>query len=778
MKQTTKTFWCFLAVFIMHHYDVLGPDECLGAVVPYDRLTAVQKNAFAERVQRVGLSVNQSLRLLDSNYLFKVELPAYRSCSYCRGSGCSRYKTSKVKQTVPCSFCNGSGRIQEKVDSSYSDENPDVRTYGSVQSTINYETRHCEKCDGTGRVNIYACEECGGSGYVAAGDGVYVVGKSPKSTTTQKAVIGKAFDSLRLINGKEIQKALVTKLTEEQVELRHSAGIGKYSRDEFVEEDALKLFGGSQTADDVPLPRGSLVDLTQTGSANDLAVNAVNQNDAQLLSLLMSMGVPLEYGDAPFLVLMTDKGDTNAITTLLSKGASVDAPDARGRSALRAAVERGDITLVSEFMARGADPNAKDRKSTTPLHVAAARGNVEMVDYLIDHGARVDSTDADGRTPYDYATASPSGKKVAEQMQIQHTDYAEAKALVAEDKYDEAIAIYRKYKDSGAAQYTLIMKGAYLEGRGRYQDALQIYRQANSPDEIQRVTRLLRNQQDMLTEAHNLEKAARYDDALAVYAQAGAVDEVTRLAVKVAKDMEAAKQYTKAAEYYETAGDWESAGKMRKLSGTAAQAPDQRMDAESVFKKCAPATVSILSGQEYGAGLGSGFIITRDGYLLTNYHVIEESSVLMVLTADKRRFEVKVVDTMPDYDLALLKIDGTGFSFIRLGHSDKIDVGAPVVAIGTPKDLTLAQSITQGIISGKRVYAGIPSFQTSVLINHGNSGGPLLDMTGKAIGITSAGLGTALVTRDGNIGSDIQGINFAIMIDEVRPLLQRNGLNL
>ena len=566
MKQKGRA--CVLAATILLCM-VAGTIESNGAVVPYDQLTPQQKDAFAERVQRVGLSVDQSIRLLETNYQFRAELPAYARCSSCGGTGAARYETSKVKKLALCPNCNGGGRIQQKVNSPYTYNDPKVQTLGSVQSTVKYESVDCPHCGGTGRINVYACEKCGGNGYVAAGRGVYVVG--PSSTPAQKAAAGKVFDVLRLVNGKELHKAQVAKLTEEDVVLRHSAGMGKYGRHEFTEADAAKLFGGPQTTDVPALPRGSPIELTQVSSAKEIGMYAVNQNAPELLLLLMSMGVSLDYGNSPFLVLMIDKGDTNAIADLLSKGASIAARDARGRSALQAAVERSDMSLVSDLMARNADPNAKDNKSVTPLHMAAAKDNVDLVAYLIDHGARVDSADADGRTPYDYAKASPDGKKVAEKMEIQNADYAQAKALVAENKFDEAMSIYGKYKDPGAIQSALITKGAWFEGRGQYQEALQIFKQANAADEIQRVTGLLSGQQDKLAEARNLEKAARPDEALAAYAQAGAKDEVVRLALQLAKDMEAAKQYEKAAKYFESAGDWDSAGKMRKLGAEYAQ---------------------------------------------------------------------------------------------------------------------------------------------------------------------------------------------------------------
>ena len=456
IMNPTKIFWGLMALIIT--CNISSPALCLAAVVPYDQLTPQQKGAYAQRVQQVGLSVEQSFSLLETNYQFKVELPAYARCSSCGGTGCAQWQTGTVKKQALCTYCNGGGRIQRKVDSSYAYKNPKVQTLGTVQSSVKYETVNCEYCSGTGRLNVYACSQCAGNGFVAAGRGVYVVG--PTSTAAQKAVAGKLYDLLRLVNGKEIRKAQVTKLTEGDVELRHSAGMGKYKRNEFVDEDAAKLFGGPHTAGDEALRRAVIIDLTQISTVNDLGRYIVDQHDSKLLSLLMTMKVPLDYGNSPFLVLMTDKGDTNAIAMFLSRGASIDAQDARGWSALRAAVEQGAVSLVTEYLARDANPNTRDIKSVTPLHVAAAKDSVELVNCLIDHGARIDSTDSQSRTPYDYARLSRVGNRVAKQMEVQISDYTQAKVLVDEDKYDEALVIFNKYKDAGAVKETLLLKGA------------------------------------------------------------------------------------------------------------------------------------------------------------------------------------------------------------------------------------------------------------------------------------------------------------------------------
>ena len=558
LRRVVAGVWLWLAV---------GSTGSGAVGVPYSQLTPQQKQAYALQVQRFGLTADQADKLLDADYLLKVELPGYRQCPFCRGTGASSYDTSKVKSTIRCVQCQGGGRIQRKIDPTYTYKDPNRQTFGAVQSETNYEFIDCPKCGGSGRIVVYACADCGGAGMVAAGPGLYIIGKSQKATSATNT-----FDVLHLRNGKDISRVQVTRIAGDEAELRHAAGMGKYRRGDFLKEDAARLFGAEPEAAGVVPSKESLIDMTVGSPPHYLGNCALEMKDVRLLTLLISMGVALDYENSPYLVLAIDKGETNLVAALLSKDASVNARDARGRSALRAAVEKGDRNLVSSLLTHDAEPNTRDAKSATPLHVAAAKGDLEMVDYLIDHGARMDLADKEGRTPVDYAKRSSLGKKVADKFEIQNADYARAKTLMAEGKFDEAIAIYGKYKDRTAAHSAMVSKGAYFEGRGQLEDAQQTYKDANDAEGVQRVTGLLQGRQAKLIEAQNLEKAARLDDAREAYVQAGAPDDAKRLALQLAKEMEAKGEYARAVVYYEAAGDWDSAGKMRKLSATIAMA--------------------------------------------------------------------------------------------------------------------------------------------------------------------------------------------------------------
>ena len=172
-------------------------------------------------------------------------------------------------------------------------------------------------------------------------------------------------------------------------------------------------------------------------------------------------------------------------------------------------------------------------------------------------------------------------------------------------------------------------------------------------------------------------------------------------------------------------------------------------------------------------GQGSGFIIDKEGHILTNSHVVENADSITVILADKREFKAKTVGSDPQTDVALIKIDGAGaLPVMPLGDSDKLEVGAWAIAIGNP--FGLEQTVTVGVISAKgRNRVGINDYesfiQTDAAINPGNSGGPLLNIRGEAIGINSA-----IFSRSGGY----MGIGFAIPINmakEIEKQLVQNG---
>jgi serine protease Do len=172
------------------------------------------------------------------------------------------------------------------------------------------------------------------------------------------------------------------------------------------------------------------------------------------------------------------------------------------------------------------------------------------------------------------------------------------------------------------------------------------------------------------------------------------------------------------------------------------------------------------------SGIGSGIIVSSDGYILTNRHVVENSQSLSVELYDGQTYPATIVEQSTTKDLALIKIDATGLHAARIGNSDQAQVGETVLAIGSPLG-TYTETVTKGILSGlgrevtvQDESTGQPTkltglLQTDAAINPGNSGGPLLDASGAVIGINTA------------VASDAQGLGFAIPINDAAQLISR-----
>jgi serine protease Do len=176
--------------------------------------------------------------------------------------------------------------------------------------------------------------------------------------------------------------------------------------------------------------------------------------------------------------------------------------------------------------------------------------------------------------------------------------------------------------------------------------------------------------------------------------------------------------------------------------------------------------------QTTSAASGSGFILTEDGYILTNYHVIEGSSSITVTLYDDTSYEATLVGYDESNDIAVLKVDATGLAPVVLGDSDDLNVGDTVVAIGNPLG-ELTFSLTQGAISALNRQVTLSSdltmdlIQTDCAINSGNSGGALFNLYGEVIGITNAKYSSSSSSE-----ASIDNIGFAIPINSVRGIVQ------
>lgn len=194
-----------------------------------------------------------------------------------------------------------------------------------------------------------------------------------------------------------------------------------------------------------------------------------------------------------------------------------------------------------------------------------------------------------------------------------------------------------------------------------------------------------------------------------------------------------------------------------------------RLDVKAVLAAVAPSVVQIEIETEdsaFGGGQGTGFIISPDGQVVTNAHVVENAVTIKVMLSDGTVKSAELVQKDPSRDLAVLKIDGDNLPSARLGNSAEVEVGDEVLAIGNALGLGDTPTVTTGIVSaldrqlqlaGKRLTHLI---QTDAAINPGNSGGPLVNANGEVIGVNTA------------IAGNADGIGFAISIDHARPVIE------
>ena len=211
-------------------------------------------------------------------------------------------------------------------------------------------------------------------------------------------------------------------------------------------------------------------------------------------------------------------------------------------------------------------------------------------------------------------------------------------------------------------------------------------------------------------------------------------------------------------------------------SATAAPAPELTDVVAAVRDSVVTITSDGVSSRGFAqiptSGVGSGVILSADGYILTNKHVVAGSQSLTVELADERQFPATIVKESDDKDLALIKIDATGLKPAVIGDSSTLQVGQTVIAIGSPLG-TFTETVTKGILSatGRTITVQDEAthqpttltglLQTDAAINPGNSGGPLLDAAGRVVGVNTA------------VSTDAEGLGFAIPIQDAASLIQQ-----
>ncbi len=197
--------------------------------------------------------------------------------------------------------------------------------------------------------------------------------------------------------------------------------------------------------------------------------------------------------------------------------------------------------------------------------------------------------------------------------------------------------------------------------------------------------------------------------------------------------------------------------------------------AKDVYSKVAPSIVCLISTSDTGSGIGSGIILTSDGYIATNSHVVNDSkdTKVQVLLYGGEEYQGTIVGIDKVTDLAVIKIDAEGLTPAEFGDSSELVVGQDVVAIGSPSSIAYKSSMTRGIISGlDRTVSysdenNMTYIQTDVAISPGNSGGALVNMYGQVVGITSSKIS----------GVSYEGINFAIPSAKAQPILNQLMVN-
>jgi 2-alkenal reductase len=199
------------------------------------------------------------------------------------------------------------------------------------------------------------------------------------------------------------------------------------------------------------------------------------------------------------------------------------------------------------------------------------------------------------------------------------------------------------------------------------------------------------------------------------------------------------------------------------------QLPAQQTDQPivAVVKRASPAVVTVINVQQRGRSSGSGVIISGDGYVVTNNHVVEGQQSLTVIFADGSRRQARLVGTDPLNDLAVIRVTGNIPGTLPLGNSDALQPGETVVAIGSPLG-DYRNTVTVGVVSALNRSLGGDSpeglIQTDAAINNGNSGGPLINMRGEVIGINT------LVVRSNNSGAPVEGLGFSVPSNTVKTV--------
>lgn len=188
-------------------------------------------------------------------------------------------------------------------------------------------------------------------------------------------------------------------------------------------------------------------------------------------------------------------------------------------------------------------------------------------------------------------------------------------------------------------------------------------------------------------------------------------------------------------------------------------APEQTLSFQEIYDKVLPSVVGVQAYSARGGSTGTGVILTEDGYIITNHHILSGRSAVEIVLSDETVYEARLVGSDAESDLAVLKIDAAGLTAAEFGNSDQLQVGDIVVAIGNPLGFELFGTMTDGIVSAINRDVRVEGYsmnliQTTAALNSGNSGGALINSCGQVIGITNMKMMSSYST--------IEGLGFAI----------------
>ena len=204
---------------------------------------------------------------------------------------------------------------------------------------------------------------------------------------------------------------------------------------------------------------------------------------------------------------------------------------------------------------------------------------------------------------------------------------------------------------------------------------------------------------------------------------------------------------------------------------TVASDEEGALSLQEIYRRCIGSVVSIVTVTPSGKASGTGIIMSADGYVITNHHVIESAQAVSVLTSDSREYSASIVGSDETSDLAVLKVEADGLQAAEFGDSSVLQVGDSVAAIGDPLGTALRGTMTDGIVSAINRDLTVNDrtmslIQTNAALNNGNSGGPLINCYGQVIGIN-----TMKMSNFYSSSTTVEGIGFAIPIDTAKPII-------